>query len=213
MVRQAHPGWRRAAIAPGFILLLGMVLALTAACTTPPAHATPRDALTAWPGLLTPRAHIDPSSVEILAHEEVEGRLTLLYRWRTPGMETPGTFFLGVTVVAREGPGWRAQASFRGDTGAAVIEADQDLIAHYAPGQTVAAWGRSAHGAQVRVFWSDGVVATEPVEHHAFLQVRANPYDPTRPPFALSVQRIEVLDGGGAVLEEKRFPDPRPPAP
>ncbi len=195
------------------ILILSIVLFVTS-CSGwgMPFHATPLDALTEFPGELTHSDRYVKESVEVLQEQEVARGLVLLYRWQSPKSQERDTYCLATTFVTPEGKGWRAQSSgfhtirpkelpssWEPPLFGCEIPADR-FVAGYTVGGNITslttASGLSHRGEAVRIVWSDGQIDVVPLKAGSFLLAR---------PEILKVQRIELLDANGHVLESEEW--------
>lgn len=195
------------------ILILSIVLFVTS-CSGwgRPFHPTPLDALTEFPGQLTHADRYVEESVEVLQEQEVAGGLVLLYRWQSPKSRETDTYCLATTFVTPEGKGWRAQSSgfhairptelpssWAPPLFGCEIPADT-FVAGYTVGGNITslttASGLSHRGDAVRIVWSDGQIDVVPLKAGSFLLAR---------PETLKVQRIELLDANGHVLESEEW--------
>jgi len=187
------------------VLIVGMLGVLDAGWLRP-VYTTPEDALTVWPGYLTPHSGYLPDSVEILRRQPFGRGEILFYRWQTPGCTADGSFHLAATYVERAfslrgGWGWRAQGSFQH-----LPELDQGRCPIRADGFVAGSIGRSVgrerfttvsgyggRGRAVRVAWEDGQVDESPLPASGvFFFSRAGDH---------AVQRVELLDAAGRLLE------------
>lgn len=163
-------------------------------------HATPLEALTEFPGYLTKE---NLGSALILQEEAVAGGLVLLYLY--PSDEagpTSSANCLATTFVTQErNGGWRPQSAGRIGCGKEVF-AEGGFTATYTVGGNITelttAYGLSEQGHQVNIEWSDGTATVVPVIDGAFLRSR---------PETLQVQRMELLDRDGAILETIQIAD------
>ena len=172
-----------------------MLLALFAYTRLRPYHATPIEALTEFPGQLSPDTLV---SATVLRAEEVAGGQVLLYRYPAHLAEaSPDTHCIATTFVTQVGiRGWRAQSASR-------LGCDS-FTAKFTPAFTVGGnitdlttvYGLAQEGNEVRVEWSDGVISTVPVVDGIFLQSR---------PETLTVQSAVLLGENGTVLESQTW--------
>lgn len=195
------------------ILILSTVLFVTG-CSGwgRPFHPTPLDALTEFPGKLTHSDRYIEESVEVLQEQEVAGGLVLLYRWQSAKSQETDTYSLATSFVTPEGKGWRAQASgfhtirsrelpssWEPPLFGCEILADT-FVAGYTVGGNITslttASGLSHRGDIVGIIWSDGQIDVMPLKAGSFLLAR---------PETLKVQRIELVDANGRVLESEEW--------
>jgi hypothetical protein len=193
-------------------MLLSMAWLITGCGLGRPFHSTPLEALTESPGELVRPELYDADSVVILQRQEIAGGLVLLYRWQTPPSQEKSAYCLATTFVTPEGAGWRAQASgFIADR----YPRQPPLLGCEIPsGRFVAGWSVGGNvarlttayglappdGAAVRITWSDGQVDSVSLKNSSFLLAR---------PDTLQVQRIELLDADGKVLESQEWQVPQ----
>ncbi|MBI3242850.1 MAG: hypothetical protein HYZ49_11205 [Chloroflexi bacterium] len=165
-----------------------------------PYHSTSTEALTEFPGYLTKESL---NSVEILQQENVADGLVLLYRYPSPVGTVSNGYCVATTFVTEEqNNSWRSQSASRIGCGENYPYID-DFMAMYTVGGNITdlttAYGFSNRGDEVRIEWSDGLVDVVTLQNGAFLNSR---------PQILQVQRIELLDKNGEVLESKIWATP-----
>lgn len=174
---------------------------LTVACLGwRPYHATATEALTEFPGYLTKESL---NSVEILQQENVADGLVLLYRYPSLVSADSNEYCAATTFVTEEqNNSWRSQSASQIGCGENYPYID-GFMAMYTVGGNITdlttAYGFSNRGNEVRIDWSDGLVEIVTLQNGAFLKSR---------PQILQVQRIELLDKNGEVLESKIWATP-----
>lgn len=163
-------------------------------------HATPREALAEIPGYVT-KESLD--SALILQQETVADGLVLLYLY--PSNEasiTSPTNCVATTFVTQErNGGWRSQSASRIGCSEEIF-AEDVFTATYTVGGNITelttAYGLSEQGHQVSIEWSDDTVSVVPVIDGTFLRSRSE---------ILQVERMELLDSDGTVLETVQTAD------
>jgi hypothetical protein len=139
------------------------------------------------------------SSARLILEEKIVGGVVLLYVYPT---DSPGEHILTQAFVTQE-KGTGPTLWFPATISCGVYTETQVFFPTYTVGGSngpSTAFGISKKGNEVRIEWSDGQVDVIPVENGAFLQSRQE---------TVWVQRVELLDAEGDVLESQVLKPPR----
>lgn len=178
-----------------FPSLLFICLFSLSSCTSS-GHPDSLSALTEFPGFV---GQAPLEEVVILQEEFVPNGVVLLYRYPHLIPNTPEDC-VAVTFVSQAADGlWHAQSAAR-----LGCNAPSEILVTFSAAYTIGgniqelstAYGVSPVGQAVKISWQDGQTTTVTLTNHSFVSSR---------PGVIPVQKIELLDEQGVVLEHKNW--------
>lgn len=161
-------------------------------------HPNSLMALTEFPGFVG-QAPLD--DVTILQEQFVPNGVVLLYRYPHLIPNTPEDC-VAVTFVSQTADGlWQSQSAAR-----LGCDVPSEILSTFQAAYTIGgniqelstAYGVSPVGQAVKISWQDGQMTTVTLTNHSFVSSR---------PGVIPVQKIELLDEQGVVLEHKNWAD------